>query len=566
MSADPALRRDPSTSAADRPGAWAALAGCLLGVFMQMLDTTVVNIALPDLTTDLEASTSQQLLVLTVYTLAFACALLPAANLGARLGARLGRRRLFVTGMVAFTATSVLCGVATGPWELIVFRGAQGVSAALMSAQTLALIATLFGKHRHGLVFGIYGAVAGIAAILGPVVGGVLVDADVLGWGWRTIFFVNVPLGVLACLLAWSRLPMARDDTPERMDAVGVLLSSAGLFLLLCPLAVGRETGWPPTLWMMIAASAVFLTSFAIHEIRVDARGGTPLLRPRLFRSRRFAVGLVLSLLFFSVFAGFFFTVSISAQFGLGYSATRTGMVALPFAVGAAVGSLASAPIVARIGPPRGLLAGSLLVGAGLAWLAAVIDPVSENLPMATILGPLALAGVGTGLFIAPLQTVILSDTTDATVGTATGSIPTVQQIGASIGLAVVTIFFFAQVSGQSTITVPEVRSDLAAALIQSPVAPYLHEPVADRFAACASTQLRSSHPERPVPGCAGPVGSAPVGAVATQTRPWTEEAGQSVAARTFLGALRVTLGVLAGVAVAIGAFTLALRERRTGR
>ncbi|WP_281063081.1 MFS transporter [Gordonia sp. 'Campus'] len=548
--------------AADRPGAWAALAGCLLGVFMQMLDTTVVNIALPDLTTDLGASTSQQLLVLTVYTLAFACALLPAANLGARLG----RRRLFVTGMIAFTVTSVLCGVAVGPWDLIVFRGAQGVSAALMSAQTLALIATLFGKHRHGLVFGIYGAVAGIAAILGPVVGGVLVDADVLGWGWRTIFFINVPLGVLACLLARSRLPVARDDTPARMDVIGVLLSSAGLFLLLCPLALGRETGWPPILWVMIAAAVVFLASFAIHEIRVDARGGTPLLRPQLFRSRRFTVGLILSLLFFSVFAGFFFTVSISAQFGLGCTATRTGMVALPFAVGAAIGSLASAPLVVRIGSPRGLFAGSLTVGAGLAWLAAVIDPSSESLSTATILGPLALAGVGTGLFIAPLQTVILSDTTEATVGTATGSIPTVQQIGASIGLAVVTIFFFAQVSGQSTTTVPEVRSELAAALSHSPVAPYLHEPVADRFAACASTQLRSSHPERPVPGCTGSAGSTAVATVAAQTRPWTDDARQSVSARTFLGALRVTLAVLSGVAVAIGVLTLALRDRRTDR
>ncbi len=226
MTAGPAAGRDTRGALRDRPGAWAALAGCLLGVFMQMLDTTIVNIALPDLARDLGASTSQQLLVLTVYTLSFACTLLTAATLGARVG----RRRMFVVGMVAFTVTSVLCGVATGPGELIACRGIQGVSAALMSAQTLALIAALFDKRRHGLVFGVYGAVAGIAAILGPVIGGLLVDADVLGWGWRAIFFVNVPLGLLSCLLAHRRLPDAREPTPGRVDVPGVVLSATALF------------------------------------------------------------------------------------------------------------------------------------------------------------------------------------------------------------------------------------------------------------------------------------------------------------------------------------------------
>nr|WP_257881098.1 MFS transporter [Gordonia terrae] len=560
MTAGPAAGRETAGALRDRPGAWAALAGCLLGVFMQMLDTTIVNIALPDLARDLGASTSQQLLVLTVYTLSFACTLLTAATLGARVG----RRRMFVAGMVAFTLTSVLCGVATGPGELIAFRGIQGVSAALMSAQTLALIAALFDKRRHGLVFGVYGAVAGLAAILGPVVGGVLVDADVLGWGWRAIFFVNVPLGLLSCLLAHRRLPDAREPAPGRVDVPGVVLSATALFLLLYPLALGREMGWPPILWMMIGAAGVLLALFALHEVRVDARGGTPLLRPQLFASRRFAVGLLLSLVFFSVFAGFFFTVSISAQFGLGYSAFRTGMLALPFAIGAAVGSLCSPRVVARFTAPYTLMAGSLAVGAGFVWLAMIIEPAAESLPMPGILGPLVLGGVGTGLFIAPLQAVILSDTTEATVGTATGTIPTVQQIGASLGLAVVTLFFFGQVAGQTTETVPAVRAELVASLSESPVQPMLHEAVADRFASCASDQLRSAHPERPAPTCAGGPTSPAVAAVAARARPWTQDAARSVTARTFLAALQTTLVTLGLVAMAIAALATALRTRQT--
>ncbi|ANY23241.1 putative drug resistance transporter [Gordonia terrae NBRC 100016] len=560
MTAGPAAGRETAGALRDRPGAWAALAGCLLGVFMQMLDTTIVNIALPDLARDLGASTSQQLLVLTVYTLSFACTLLTAATLGARVG----RRRMFVAGMVAFTLTSVLCGVATGPGELIALRGIQGVSAALMSAQTLALIAALFDKRRHGLVFGVYGAVAGLAAILGPVIGGVLVDADVLGWGWRAIFFVNVPLGLLSCLLAHRRLPDAREPAPGRVDVPGVVLSATALFLLLYPLALGREMGWPPILWMMIGAAGVLLALFALHEVRVDARGGTPLLRPQLFASRRFAVGLLLSLVFFSVFAGFFFTVSISAQFGLGYSAFRTGMLALPFAIGAAVGSLCSPRVVARFTAPFTLTTGSVAVGAGFVWLAMIIEPAAESLPMPGILGPLVLGGVGTGLFIAPLQAAILSDTTEATVGTATGTIPTVQQIGASLGLAVVTLFFFGQVAGQTTETVPAVRAELVASLSESPVQPMLHEAVADRFASCASDQLRSAHPERPAPACAGGPTSPAVAAVAAQARPWTQDAARSVTARTFLAALQTTLVTLGLVAMAIAALTIALRTRQT--
>ena len=551
-----------SNAAPDTPtrAAWLALAGCLLGVFMQMLDTTIVNIALPDLTVDLGASTSEQLFVLSVYTLAFACTLLTAATLGGRLG----RRRMFIFAMVAFTVTSVLCGLARSPLELIICRGAQGMSAALMSAQTLALIAALFPKSRHGAVFGIYGAVAGLAAMLGPVLGGLLVTGDLFGWGWRAIFFVNVPIGIVACVLAGRRLPQMRDADPPRLDLVGVALSTAGLFLLLYPLAVGREQNWPPRLWAMMGAAVVLLGLFVVVERRLLRSGGAPLLRLDLFASRRFSVGLLLSLLFFSVFAGFFFTVSVATQFGLGYSALRTGLLALPFAIGAAAGSVGSPLVVRRLGPARILCLGVLILSAGLAWLAAELEPQTASLSVAAVIAPLVVGGIGTGFFIAPLQTAILSDTNDQNIGSASGCVPTVQQIGASIGLAVVTIFFFGQVSAQSVEAVPAARAGLSAALENTDVDPMFRGAVADRFADCASAQLSSAHPETPAPGCSTS-GSAQQGVAATvarQAAPELKTAGRHVAAQSFMGAFRATLWVLAILGCVIAVLSLALGRR----
>ncbi|RPA12573.1 DHA2 family efflux MFS transporter permease subunit [Gordonia sp. OPL2] len=541
--------------------AWFALAGCLLGVFMQMLDTTIVNIALPDLTVDLGASTSQQLFVLTVYTLAFACTLLTAATLGGRLG----RRRVFIASVVAFTVTSVLCGLAQGPLQLIVFRGIQGISAAMMSAQTLALIAALFPKSRHGLVFGIYGAVAGLAAMLGPVIGGVLVTSDLFGWGWRTIFFVNIPLGLVACALAWHRLPQLRESAGSRLDLPGVVLSTAGLFLVLYPLAVGREEDWPPSLWAMMASAVILLAAFVVVERRTFARGGMPLLRIDLFRSRRFSVGLVLSLLFFSVFAGFFFTVSVSVQFGLGYSALTTGLLALPFAVGGAIGSLSSPWVVARIGAGLTLCSGALVLAVGLAWLATTLDPASGSLSVPAVIAPLIVGGIGTGLFVAPLQTAILSDTEPANIGSASGCVPTVQQIGASLGLAVVTLFFFGQVAVQADSAVPAVRAALSDDLRTSTVEPLFRGAVADRFADCARAQLTSAHPDRPAPGCsaegAGQTGVA--AQVADRAAAPLQTAARSVASWTFVGAFQVTLWVLSGMCVVIAVLALAVRASR---
>ncbi|GAA1462870.1 DHA2 family efflux MFS transporter permease subunit [Williamsia maris] len=553
---------DPPGIAEPSARSWLALSACLIAVFMQMVDTTIVNIALPSLSTDLGATSSNQLLVLTVYTLAFACTLMTAS----RLGELWGRRRVFLGALIGFTVTSVLCGTATGATELIVLRGLQGVSAACASAQTIAIISAMFPRSRHGAVFGLYGATAGIAAMLGPVLGGALISGDVLGLGWRTIFLVNLPLGVVACAMAFRYLPSIRSADHEPLDVVGAVLSSAGLFALIYPLAVGREEGWPTWLLGLLAVSIVLLIAFVVYERRLLRRGGNPLLRLDLFGNRAFAVGATLSLLFFSVFAAFFFAVSITTQFGLGYSALRTGLITLPFAVGAAIGSLTSPFLVNRIGA-RTLAVGMVFFAVSVAWVALLIDPSARTLDVASVLVPLAIGGIGTGLFVAPLQATILSGTSTATVGSASGSIPTVQQVGASIGLAVIGIFFFNQVADQSVPAVRDGSQVLTQRLTTTEVPGSVQQFVIDEFARCAREQLASARPEVVPPGCAGTASAPSNGTdmrstIARQAAPAIREAGRDVAAHSFLGAFVVIMWTIAGTALGLALLSLGLRKR----
>ncbi|VFA97404.1 MFS transporter [Nocardia cyriacigeorgica] len=239
--------------------AWLAFAGCLIAVFMQMIDVTIVNTALPNLTAELGASRSAQLLVISGYSLAFACTLLTAA----RIGAMVGRRVMFLASVAAFTAASVWCGLATGATELVIARVIQGAAGAGMAAQTIAILTASFPRERHPLVFALYGGVAGFAGMLGPIVGGALITIDIGGWGWRSVFLINLPIGVFAFALAWRYLRLGRPEGRDRLDLVGVALSTAGLFALIFALAEIQQRGWGRDLVALLviglAVTAVFV-------------------------------------------------------------------------------------------------------------------------------------------------------------------------------------------------------------------------------------------------------------------------------------------------------------------
>lgn len=428
--------------------AWLAFAGCLIAVFMQMIDVTIVNTALPDLTADLHASRSAQLLVISGYSLAFACTLLTAA----RVGAMVGRRAMFLVSVAAFTAASIWCGLATGATELVLARVIQGAAGAGMAAQTIAILTASFPRERHPLVFALYGGVAGFAGMLGPIVGGALITLDIGGWGWRSVFLINLPIGVLAFGLAWRYLRMGRPAGRERLDLAGVALSTAGLFALIFALAEIQQRGWGWELVALLAIGFAVTAMFVIHQRRQAGRGGLPLVRLDLFANRGFRIGSVLVGAFFGLFTAFVFAASITMQDVLGYSPWHTGLVMTLFALGAGTGAVGSLFLVQRWGI-RVLAAGIALFGGCMAAGAIYLHLSGGEINALLWAGPVFASGFGVGIFGVQLQPIMLAGLDADRMAEASGVLPTIEQVGNAVGLAVLTTLFFGSHTIGGTIT-----------------------------------------------------------------------------------------------------------------
>ncbi|WP_327099430.1 MFS transporter [Nocardia vinacea] len=419
-------------------GAWLAFTGCLIAVFMQMIDVTIVNTALPNLTADLRASQSAQVLVVSGYSLAFACTLLTAA----RIGAIFGRRAVFLVSVTAFTAASAWCGMSTSAAELVIARIAQGVAGAGMAAQTIAILIASFPPNRHRQVFALYGATAGFAGMLGPILGGALVTADIGGLGWHSIFLMNLPIGVLAFVLGFKYLHLGRPLERDRLDLGGVALSTMSLFALLAALADIQQNGWRPWPFGVVAASFALGAVFFVYERRLVRRGGSPLVRLDLFADRGFAIGAALVASFFGLFTAFVFTVSITLQDELHWSALRTGVAMTPFALGAGTGALASMLLVKRWGV-RALAFGIAMYGCCVAIGAAYLRLTAGEVNLALALGPVFIAGFGVGLFGVQVQPLMLAGLEQRQMAEASGQLPTIEQIGNAVGLALLSVVFF---------------------------------------------------------------------------------------------------------------------------
>ncbi|MFB8005012.1 MFS transporter [Nocardia sp. NPDC056000] len=433
--------RDPAASrafAGGRTGAWLSFAGCLIAVFMQMIDGTIVTTALPSITVDLAVSRQAQLLVVSGYALAFACTLLTAA----RVGELVGRRTIFVASVLVFTAASVWCGISSSATELVVARVVQGGAAAGMTAQTIAIVAATFPRDRHQQVFALYGAVAGFAGMVGPILGGALVTADLFGLGWHSVFLINLPLGLVAWVLALRYLHLGRPDNRERLDPAGAALSTVGLFALLYALTDVQQHGWRLHSSAMIAGAIACGAVFVVQQRREARRGRCPMVRFDLFADRRFAIGCALVTAFFGMFTAFVFAVSITLQDELGFSAWRTGLVMTPFAVGACAGALGSPFLVRRWGVRTLAVA---ITGFGI-WVAigAIYLRVSAGVvSVPLVIGPVLLAGLCVGIFCVPLQPIMLSGLAQRQLDAASGMVPTIEQLGNALGLALLSAVFF---------------------------------------------------------------------------------------------------------------------------
>jgi MFS family permease len=410
-----------------------ALVVLLSGVFLAMTDFFVVNVALADIGRNLSASTAALELVVAGYAVSYALFLV----IGGRLGDALGRKRMFVVGMAAFTATSALCGLAPTAGTLVLARVAQGASAALMVPQVLATLqATTTGPAR-ARALSAFGATGGLAAVFGQVGGGLLVAADLWGAGWRPVFLLNIPVGVVAMVLAVRTLPDTRSDRPARVDLPGTALLAATVLAVLVPLVEGRSQGWPAWAFVSLAVSPLLGWALIQVEGRLEHAGGTPLLPPSLLRLPGVRRGLGMGLPFFTGFGGFMFVYAELPQVVLGWSALEAGLALTPMGVVFLLGSLSTARLVARWGGRTVITTGAVLQGVGLVVLAATVQTGGAGLTPLALAPGLLLAGTGQSMVMSPLIGVVLADVPPHAAGAGAGLFTTLQQSALALGVAV---------------------------------------------------------------------------------------------------------------------------------
>lgn len=422
-----------------RPG-WAPLLVMLTGTVMTYLDFFIVNVALPSIQQHLGAGPAVVQLVVAGFALAFGVGLIT----GGRLGDLYGRRRIFTIGLAAFTVASAGCGLAPGPAFLVGARVVQGAAAALMTPQVLATLGTVYTGARRAQAFAAYGLTMGIAGVAAQLIGGGLITLDVAGAGWRSIFLINVPVGVAGLVLAPRLVPESRGLRAE-VDLAGTALVTAALAAVVLPLVEGRQEGWPAWAWGCLAASPLLLAAFALHQRARSRAGRAPLVRLELFAGRTFTAGTLTGVLFGSVPASFFFVLALYLQEGRGLSPLFSGVVFSAVGAGYLAAMLASQRMAARLG--RQILA----VGAALVAVACLVLAAVAGTPTALGLLPgLAAAGFGIGMVFVPLTATALAGVAPEHAGAASGVVTTGLQVGGAIGIAVIGVVFYGTLAGGS--------------------------------------------------------------------------------------------------------------------
>jgi MFS family permease len=421
---------------------WAPLAVIMCGTFVFILDFFVVNVALPSIQRSLHASPVAVEWVVAGYGLTMAAFLV----CGGRLGDHYGRRRLFSIGLTVFVASSVLCAVAPDPAFLVVARLAQGVGAALMGPNTLSILGMVYTGRDQVRAFSVYGIVLAVAATGGQLIGGALVDANIAGLGWRTVFWINVPIGLAALALAPRLVPESRAVHTGRLDLPGAALLTAGLVAIVLPLVDGRQQGWPAWSWACLAASPVLLTAFAAHLRRTARRGRPPLMDPAIFAIPAFRNGLAVQLLFSSGQAAGFLVLALYLQLGRGLSPLAAGGVFVLLAASYVMTSFRAPALTIRYGR-RVIAIGALLCAAGNALLMVAVWHWGTGGPLPVLFPGLLLSGAGQGLCITPLTSTIMAQADARTAGSVSGALSTAQQVGNAIGVAVTGVIFYGLIS-----------------------------------------------------------------------------------------------------------------------
>ncbi|MGH3255286.1 MAG: DHA2 family efflux MFS transporter permease subunit [Streptosporangiaceae bacterium] len=411
-----------------RGNPWAVLVVVSLGFFMTLLDLTIVNIAIPNMILKLHATLDDVLWVLNAYALVLAVLVITAG----RLGDLVGPRTMFVAGIIVFTAASAACGFAPGPGWLIGFRAVQGLGAAMLMPQTLAIVTMVFPPERRGAAFGIWGAVAGLATIAGPTLGGLLVTA----FDWRWIFFVNLPVGIAVLAVTFYVIPDLRPGRSHRLDIRGVVLASLGLLGICYGLVEGQRYDWGTitsfvSIPLVIGAGIVLLAVFFL--VQKLGQDGEPLIPFTLFRDRNFTLMNWVSGTLSVGMLGIFLPFTIYLQDALGFSALKAGLTMAP----SSLVMILIAPFLGRLTDKIGgkyiLMSGLTLFGVGMGWAVLVAEPSSS---WQDFLPPLIVAGLGMGATFAPMTTTAMRNVQPQMAGAASGVLNTVRQVGSVIGTA----------------------------------------------------------------------------------------------------------------------------------
>ena len=484
----PAATAPPDQEQELSPKRWIALTVILVAAFMDMLDSTILNVTVPSIQRHLHSSYASVQWITAGYQIAFALLLI----LGGRLGDIYGRKRIFQVGVLGFTLASILAAAAQNTGTLIAGRLIEGAFAAIMVPQVLAIIHVTFPPQERAKAFGMFGMVAGLAAISGLSLGGLLVQWNLFNLDWRLVFLINVPIGLFGLIVGQNAITESKAPYQMRLDLVGALLATGTLFLLVFPLIQGRENGWPAWGWAMLGAFPVAAALFVYQQQAKTKSNGQPLVVLSLFKIRSFVSTLSVQIVFNIGVGIFFLSWTLYLQFGLGWTPMHAGLTSLPFCIATFITSAMSyAVLAAKLG--RTLLQiGAVLVVLGIASYVWVVNHYGAGVNTWEMILPLAVFGLGFGMVMAPIPDYATSEAPRQDAGSASGLVNTNQQLGFAVGTALVAAVFFGALSGNAAHSAanrtPELTKQLTSVSVSAPDA----QGVAAYYQQCTAAQAQA--------------------------------------------------------------------------